>query len=193
MTPDTTTEALRKAAADLLAAEGPEALTVRRIAARAGCSTMGLYSRFGGKDGVIEQLWVDGFTRLRDSSRAVVGSDDPVADLDRIAENYRAWALANATSYGVMFTRAVPDYVPSPEAKLVSIEALGVIVETVERAKALGYFAGLDAVDVAHMLWATSHGMVSLELAEMGPNPERRAEKYALATGTLLAALASRS
>ena len=63
MTTDTTSSALMKAAADLLASEGPEALTVRRIAATAGCSTMGLYSRFGGKDGVVERLWLDGFAR----------------------------------------------------------------------------------------------------------------------------------
>ena len=44
--------------------EGPGALTVRRIAAAAGMSTMNVYSRFGGKDGVLDELFVDGFRRL---------------------------------------------------------------------------------------------------------------------------------
>ncbi|MGZ4674264.1 MAG: TetR/AcrR family transcriptional regulator, partial [Ilumatobacteraceae bacterium] len=55
---------LLKAASDLLATEGPAALTVRRIATAAGVSTMNVYSRFGGKDGVVEHLFVEGFHRL---------------------------------------------------------------------------------------------------------------------------------
>ena len=38
----------------LLADEGPESLTVRGIAAQARGSTMNVYSRFGGKDGVLD-------------------------------------------------------------------------------------------------------------------------------------------
>ena len=53
---------LVKAAADLLAEEGPEALTVRRIANAAGVSTMNVYSRFGSKDGVVEHLFVRGLS-----------------------------------------------------------------------------------------------------------------------------------
>ena len=37
-----------EAASELLSTEGASALSVRRIATAAGCSTMGLYSRFGG-------------------------------------------------------------------------------------------------------------------------------------------------
>ena len=62
--PTTTREALLAAAHDLLATEGPAALTVRRIAAAAGMSTMNVYSRFGGKDGVLDELFIDGFRRL---------------------------------------------------------------------------------------------------------------------------------
>lgn len=46
---DSVGSTLLKAAGDLLAAEGPGALTVRRIAHAAGVSTMNVYSRFGGK------------------------------------------------------------------------------------------------------------------------------------------------
>ena len=39
---------------------------MRRIAAAAGMSTMNVYSRFGGKDGVLDELFIDGFRRLGD-------------------------------------------------------------------------------------------------------------------------------
>ena len=55
-----------EAASGLLSEEGASALSVRRIATAAGCSTMGLYSRFGGKDGVVDELYAEGFERLID-------------------------------------------------------------------------------------------------------------------------------
>ncbi len=129
-----------KAAADLLASEGPEALTVRRIAATAGCSTMGLYSRFGGKDGVVERLWLDGFSRLRAAVEALPVTDDPLDDLEQIGVTYRRWALDNATTYGIMFSRSVPDFAPSAEAMEVSIGTFAIVVDAVRRAQAKGHF-----------------------------------------------------
>ena len=67
-----TRASLLHAASTLLAAEGPEALTVRRIAAEAGVSTMGVYSRFGGKEGVIDALLRDGFQALADAMAAAM-------------------------------------------------------------------------------------------------------------------------
>ena len=58
---DETRATLLDAARTLLEADGPAALTVRRIAAEAGMSTMNVYSRFGGKDGVVDELYCEGF------------------------------------------------------------------------------------------------------------------------------------
>src|ERR1700750_1948078 len=76
---DDTREALLAAAHDLLANEGPAALSVRRIAAAAGMSTMNLYSRFGGKDGVLDELFIDGFRRMSEEMGDAPVSDDPIA------------------------------------------------------------------------------------------------------------------
>src|SRR6476646_1906379 len=102
-----------EAASELLSKEGASALSVRRIAAAAGCSTMGLYSRFGGKDGVVDELYAEGFEHLVDAMKANQPTDDPVADLRRAATCYRDSAVANATHYMVMFGGAVPGCVPS--------------------------------------------------------------------------------
>lgn len=72
---------LLSAASTLLADEGPEALTVRRIAATAGVSTMGVYSRFGGKDGVVDALFREGFDGLLAAMLEAPTTDDPLADL----------------------------------------------------------------------------------------------------------------
>ena len=186
-------QALLDAASELLTTEGPEALTVRRIAATAGCSTMGLYSRFGGKDGVIERLWLDGFTRLRAAVEATPVTDDVLGDLEQIGVTYRRWALDNATSYGIMFNRSVPDFAPSAEAMEVSIRTFGVVVDAVRRAQAKGHFPDAEPEDIAQVLWAVSHGSVSLEIAGMtGPYPERMPARAAIACKAIVAGLDDR-
>src|SRR5215213_5805048 len=74
--PDETREALLAAAHDLLAREGAAALTVRRIAAAAGVSTMNVYSRFGGKDGVLDALLIEGFEKLTEVINEAHASPD---------------------------------------------------------------------------------------------------------------------
>ena len=158
---------LLAAASRLLAAEGPEALTVRRIAADAGYSTMGVYSRFGGKDGIVEALFVEGFRGLAAAMAAVPDTDDPLTDLLACGVAYRRFALAHPTSYTVMFERAVPGYEPSPGAEAIAMGTFEGLVRQVTRAIDAGDLAvGLtgDPADVAQRLWAMSHGWVSLEI-----------------------------
>ena len=56
--------ALLDAASRLLVEEGPQALSMRRVAAAAGCSTTVLYTLFGGKEGLADALYREGFARL---------------------------------------------------------------------------------------------------------------------------------
>ena len=64
-------EALRRglldAAGRLLVEEGPGALSMRRISRQVNCSTKVLYTMFGGKRELVEELWLEGFDRLRRS------------------------------------------------------------------------------------------------------------------------------
>ncbi len=160
---------LLKAAGDLLAAEGPGALTVRRIANSAGVSTMNVYSRFGGKDGVVEHLFVEGFTRLADGMRSVEATDDPIADMMACGLSYRQFAIENPTLYSVMFDRVVPDYVPTIEAQMIAGSTLELLASRIERAMDAGKLRPGDRVHTAALVWATCHGVVSLELKAVGP------------------------
>jgi AcrR family transcriptional regulator len=158
-----TREALLAAAHDLLAGEGPGALTVRRIAAAAGMSTMNVYSRFGGKDGVLDELFVDGFRRLAAKMEDSPSTDDPLADLRQCGACYREFARQNATYYSLMFDRVVPDFEPSAAAKATALATLGQVAGRVERAMDAGLLRPGDAFTVATALWACEHGLSSLE------------------------------
>jgi AcrR family transcriptional regulator len=155
---------LLDAASRLLETEGPEALTMRRIAGEVGSSTSVLYSMFGGKAGVAEALWCEGFERLH-TALAGVNGDDPLARLTGLGRAYRASALANRSYYWIMFSRPIPGFQPSAEAYEVSLRPLALLTDAVAACVDAGVFRPVDPDHAARVLWAASHGAVSLELA----------------------------
>lgn len=185
MTPawDDVGRSLLAAAHAVLAEEGAGALTVRRIAADAGVSTMNVYSRFGGKDGVVEELFIDGFHRLCAAMQQLPHTDDPIADLRRCRARYRRFALDNPTYYAVMFERVVPDFVPGERGRAAAHEALSGLVGAVQRAIDAGRLDVTNPWLVAVGLWSTCHGLVSLELKQIDV-----AEKVVDPTADILAA-----
>ena len=69
--------ALLASAADILETEGPDALSVRRIAAAAHVAPMGVYNHFDSKSGIIEALFIQGFERLRRGHGSMAEIADP--------------------------------------------------------------------------------------------------------------------
>jgi AcrR family transcriptional regulator len=152
------------AASSILQAEGPHALTMRRIAGEVGCSTSVLYTMFGGKAGVAEALWLEGFERLR-VALVAVAEDEPLGRLAAMGRAYRAFGLANPAYYSVMFARPIPGFDPSADAYAESLRPLQLVVDAVAACVAAGVFRPVDAAHVARVLWAAAHGAVSLQLA----------------------------
>jgi AcrR family transcriptional regulator len=152
------------AASQLLEAEGPDALTMRRIAGEVGCSTSVLYTMFGGKSGVAEGLWHEGFERLRQALDQAEG-EDPLGRLAAMGRAYRTNALANRAYYAVMFQRPIPGFQPSAQAYAESLRPLQLLVDAVADCIDAGVFRAADPTHIAGVLWAAAHGAVSLELA----------------------------
>jgi AcrR family transcriptional regulator len=186
-------ENLLAAASRLLATEGAGALTVRRIAHEAGCSTMGVYTHFGAKDGVVEGLFVEGFDGLGAAMAAVRTTASPLADLRRCGQAYRSFALANPTHYAVMFERVIPGFVPSEAAVEQAHATLGQLETRVARCLDAGVFSDGhgDAVEVAHGIWATVHGLVLLELHGLGRPGVGSARRFDATLAALVAGLAT--
>jgi AcrR family transcriptional regulator len=181
---------LLKSASDLLAAEGPGALTVRRIANDAGVSTMNVYSRFGGKDGVVEHLFIEGFHRLAEGMTAVTETSDPIADICSCGAAYRQFAINNPTLYSVMFDRVVPDFLPTIEAQMLAGATLGLLAKRLERAMTAGALRTADPLSTAALVWATCHGVVSLELKGVDPDTIDWPDVYDRAMKMIVAGLA---
>jgi AcrR family transcriptional regulator len=155
-------------AARILGEEGPSALSVRRLAAGAGTSTMAVYTHFGAMSAVVDEVATEGFRRLIDHVDAVGITDDPVADLLRNAAAYRENALENRHLYGVMFGAVSVGGLGGDGADAeVSSAAFRQLVDGVRRAMAAGALRDGDAGAVAAQFWSALHGYVMLELAGM--------------------------
>jgi AcrR family transcriptional regulator len=150
---------LVRAALDVLQRDGAAALTVRNITAAAGCSTTGVYTYFGGKHGLVEAIFVEGFESFDQAVKPLLEADDIIAS----GRAYRRWALSHPTQYMVMFGRAVPDFVPSEEARMRAIQSFDDLAQAIRRATGAD-----DYAERAFHLFATVHGYVMLELAGMG-------------------------
>lgn len=167
------TDSLLAAALDLLESGGSDAITVREVAARAGVAPMGVYSRFGGKDGLLEAVFVHGFTQLQDAITAARGSDAR-SRLRNGCLAYRRFAVANPHLYELMF-RQMLELELSADSLEQAERSFGQLVERVEDAEAAGLIRASAPVDVAQQLWNALHGGVSLELAgvSFSQDPER--------------------
>jgi AcrR family transcriptional regulator len=160
--------ALLTSAADILESEGPDALSVRRIAAAANVAPMGVYNHFDSKNGIIDALFIQGFERLRDALAGIADIQDPYEALREGGRRYRALALAHPMAYQLMFMRTVPGYEPSEHAFECAARAFDALVAAVQRAMAAGVLADASPTETAQVIWANVHGWVSLELQGIG-------------------------
>jgi len=158
----------------LLAEEGPSAIKARSIAAEAGVSTMVVYHHFGGIPELVGAVIDHGFTGLERTFASLPTTEDPVADLFTMALAVRKIARANPHLYDLMFglsTRAT--YRPAQDEAIrrsghseAFKAAYAHLTAACQRLVDSGEIGTFDAGTVAAGLWSTTHGYISLELAD---------------------------
>lgn len=170
--PDDLRERLVAAGLLVLDRHGPAELTVRRIAEVAGTSTMGVYTKFESRAGILEAIYRRGFQLLRAALAAVPERPDPVRRILDLALAYRRFALANVALYAFMFERPVPDFDPAPALRREALETtFGMLVEAVRSAAERSALPDGDAVRTSYLVWCVLHGIVSIELTHAVRSP----------------------
>jgi AcrR family transcriptional regulator len=154
----------------LLAEQGPAALTVRRLAERAGTSPSAVYSLFGDKWGLVDEMFREGFRRFAERIAALEPTDDAFADLNAIGEAFRANARANPHLYALMFSDPFPGFVPGEETRTVAMGTFGALVGAIGRCIDAGLLEG-DPLTLATIFFGLVHGLTSLELLGWLPSP----------------------
>lgn len=99
----------------LLTDHGPAAITTRRVAAAAHTSPGAIAELFGGKPGLIGEVFAAGFERLSSGLGDAPRSDDPAEDLANLGTAYRAFAAQQPHLFDVIFSRPFSEFTPQPD------------------------------------------------------------------------------
>ncbi|WP_299193273.1 TetR/AcrR family transcriptional regulator [uncultured Erythrobacter sp.] len=151
-----------EAAQGILRKDGVEALSVRNIAKRAGLSTMGVYSYFGGKDQVCEELYIAGFRDLATAVARARTDEDPEAVVVESTRNYLEFYQHNENRYALMFGMGASDYTPGETAKRAARESFEVAISLVQPLTEYLNTTS-EAERLALQIWASTHGFIAIK------------------------------
>lgn len=172
--PDPVRTAVLAAARVLLEREGPDAVTNRKVAREAGCSTMAIYSRFGSKGGILDALYLEGVERLGAAQAGVPASGSGLAEVFGLCLAYRGVGLESPGHYRIVFGD-IPGWRPAEALREQLMRRFERLQAAVTRAIAEGDVRG-EPLLTTFTLFATCHGYVSLYHADytgLLPDPER--------------------
>jgi AcrR family transcriptional regulator len=167
-------EQLVEGGIQILERDGLPALSVRRLAAETGSSTMAVYTHFGGMTGLIDAIASEAFDRFARALTDITQSDDPVADFFVMGARYREFALANPQRYQMMFgtsaeslnrNRADLTVTGSAAARAESAVSFEALLDAVRRMIEAGRIRDDGVSVVAGRMWSISHGAALLEMA----------------------------
>jgi AcrR family transcriptional regulator len=176
----------------MLTQGGADQLSLRQLARDAGTSTMGIYTLFGGKDGLMQALYAEGFARLYRYALSAESKQDPVGWLWQALFAYRRFALEHSALYRLCFggeQRFVPverdarfGSLTVPDAG--AYQSYKSLMDAFAEGQRCGVIvSGQSADALAHLAWAIIHGLVSLEIAgyvDPGQARERFQESVAM-------------
>lgn len=153
------------AARAILENEGIVGLSVRKVAARAGVSTMAMYRHFADKDALLNALMDDGLAAWEKIVRAI-RAEDPMEWLEAVIEAFLRFALTQPHRFDAAF------FLPAPEARRYPDDfvagrspVIAMIMIRIDQAKADRRLGGTPAVDVALALASMAQGLVSMQRA----------------------------
>ena len=158
-------ERLCEAAERLFAERGIEAVTMRQLAAELGVSPMTPYRYFQDKDDILAAIRAQGFNRFADALEAAAGqTSDPVERSRVMGEAYLGFALEHPHTYKLMFDLNQPEEQRFPDLVAANARAREMMRHNVRGMIDAGLIEG-DLDMVAHIFWASIHGVVVLGLA----------------------------
>jgi AcrR family transcriptional regulator len=154
----------------MFAAEGYEAVTMRRIAEAIEYSPTAIYLYFKDKEELINELCHSDFRALAKEFQKIARIPDPVERLKTTGLSYVEFGLAYPNHYRLMFMTPHPKPTDAMKADKGNPEqdAYAFLKVVVSECIAAGHFRDeyTDVDCVSQALWAGVHGIVSLWIAK---------------------------
>lgn len=149
------------------ATQGVEGITLRGLAAAVGCSRTTPYRYFKNKAEILAAVRQREFQRMADAlEAAVVAEPSPDKRLVALASTYLRFAVEHPDAYRVMYEVDQQDSHLYPEL-VAEIRRSGAPIKNIVKAAVKTGTMHGDPVNIAYMLWAGLHGLISLHLSHM--------------------------
>ena len=183
-----TREDILAAAEALLLATGSEdEVSIRAVADAVGVTAPSIYRHFPDKAHLLFEVCSRQFDRMAEEVAAVLAADPEAPATEQLRAAGRAYArfgLANPEHYRIMFM-GHSDHTPEmyDEEQVLETGSFEMVVALARQAIDEGLLRPelTDATMVAHALWASIHGLVSLAVAKPNmPAPDVEARLEAL-------------
>jgi AcrR family transcriptional regulator len=146
----------------ILLEDGIELFSIRKLATRCGFTAPTIYHYFRDKDGLIDALLEERFSRLRQRVRRVALGPDQVANMREHARAFLRFGRSNPAFYQLMMRgpRAGQER-PVRAADQVREIMAGPIQALLEA----GQLYTEDLAAAQQSIWAVMHGLISLQIA----------------------------
>ena len=163
---DVTAVALLDAAEALLAVGGPSAVTVRGVADAHGVTTRAVYTLFGDKAGLLEQLAGRGYDVLTSLVSSLPETDDAAADLVSAGvRGFRLFATERPHLFRLTFEHVTAETVRDPAVREKARASYLALTHWIARAKESGAIAPLPQAAVAFAFHSTCVGLAVTALS----------------------------
>ncbi|MFD0635789.1 TetR/AcrR family transcriptional regulator [Catenulispora yoronensis] len=120
-----TAQEIKTIALDLMAAGGPDAISLRAIAREMGMTANAIYGYYATRDELVTTLIADLYTAFVESAEAARDQLPPQDAAGRLlawATAFRQWALANPAGFRLVYGDPVPGYQAPPEGAAAEAE-----------------------------------------------------------------------
>jgi len=155
-------EKILYAASQLFLNGGVSALSVRAIAREAQLSTIGIYSYFKGKQGILDALYIEGFEYALAATTVPINKSDPKGVIIAATKGYVNMARTYQGHYRLIFGEMHESYQPSETARKASEHAFLHLINLM--ALLLPEGASFKQKQQAALeVWALVHGYISLQ------------------------------
>lgn len=153
---------------DILLEEGVEALSMRRIAHRLGCSVASPYTHFENQEEIIRYLILEGEKKLTTDLRSAEKKSDNVYEkLNAIAHAYWDFAIENKELHKLMFNAEGGKLYRKTFPSLPT--SYRVFLETIRRGISSGEIPHKrqDYPSIARTMWSWMYGLIVLEMNDI--------------------------
>ena len=158
--------ALIKAGADILSKEGVSALSLRKVAHKAGVSHAAPYAHFADKQALIAAISTEGYKKLYEKIAQVAGQyqADPLRRLVEASWAYVQFALDEPDQFKVTLSGMIEKEQDYPAFVETARQTFSLVVDIVAQCQQAGILRNGPADLVAVSAWSLIHGFVTLLL-----------------------------